>query len=166
MKDWHIAEAFKLLQKELTDWNLGKSIAAIGTAIWSAFVPKDPTLIIGAALMLVVTADFITGTRASVKRGKYLRSRLWNRVLDKAIAYIALFVLAMALHAAIKPYPIISQWIGITADVLLVLPLLGELVSVLENLGQLGVPYVAAIAKKLRIKLDHVADQLPAEPEA
>jgi len=154
MRDWHIVSAFRLIADGVSDFNISKMAATVGVGLWSTFAPTHATLIIGCSLIVIVIVDFVTGIRVALRRKRFLRSRLWNRIIDKGVAYLALFAISLAVRGLVSVYPGAAQLVGVGSDVILALATIGELVSVLENLDALGVPYVGTLAKLMRIRVD------------
>jgi len=152
----HVIEVGRMWALIAVDWTWAKAVIALAGGVWAWLSPDSSTVLIVQALLMMVALDFLTGVRAALKRGQYLRSRLWNRIADKAVAYGALIVLALAIKKFLPDYPLA---VPIVEGILTVI-CLGELISVLENLHRLGVPVVGRIAKTLRIKVDRMTDDL------
>lgn len=147
MNRGHVAEAWRLLGN-VFDSHVLKWFAGVCAAAWSFIAPTGATATLAQLICVFVAIDMATGVRVSIKKGKYLNSRLWNRIVDKAIAYGSLVVLAAVIPRHLSQY----SWLALIGDGALGAACIGELISILENLAGLGVRWARPIAKAVKIR--------------
>ena len=111
-------------------------------------------------LMVMMIIDYLSGMLAAWSEGT-LSSKVGAKGIVKKVGYMALIVVAMGVDYLIcsgvsaasldLPY---TMWFGLLVAVWLII---NEMISILENLGRLGVPipgFLRAIVKKLKISAD------------
>lgn len=131
-----------------------KWLIGIVAAFWSFVSPVGATAPLANVIALLVVIDMITGIRVALKQKKYLQSRLWNRIVDKVIAYGALIVLAAVIPRAMPSY----SWLTQVGDFGLAAACIGEIISILENMSNLGVRWVKPLARALRVRFDELIE--------
>lgn len=149
----HLGEALRILAS-LADATLWKWFVGLVAAAWAYVSPTGATATIANLIALLVMIDMVTGIRVAVKKGKYLQSRLWNRIVDKVLAYGSLVVLAAVIPRTLPNY----AWLGPIGDFALGAACIGELISILENLSNLGIKWVKPIAAALRVRFDDLIE--------
>ena len=148
MKTWHIFEAGRIIAN-IFDNNLAKWAAGTVAAVWSLIEPSQATAKLALAISILISVDMITGVRVSIKRKRYLTSKLWNRIVDKVIAYGSLVLLASLIPKTLPQY----DWLGMIGDVTLAMAAIGEIISILENLSGLGISWASKLADVFKVKL-------------
>lgn len=155
-KDYHAQEICRLIVGAVTQITIPKGVIAALVGFWAWLSPNEASLNIIGGLFTLVVLDFITGVRVSLKKGKFLQSKLWGRIIDKVVAYGVLSYLALAIPHYAPGYPMVTPAI----DTILALVAGRELVSVLENLSALGVTLAGRIAKAMKIRVQDLTDDL------
>lgn len=150
----HVSAIGDLLSRTVVDDTLGRWALGAAGAVIAWLSPGDSLAAIGTALIALVVADFATGIRVALRRGEFISSRLWNRLADKAVAYGGVFVLAIAVRKGLPDYP----WLAHGVELLIALVAAGEAISILENVGRLGVPVAGRLARALKVRLRQAED--------
>jgi len=161
----HISEAFAIWAKAISGLTLPKSLVAAATsfAIWIMPPPMTSWIICG--IMLLIILDFVTGVRLALKKGKFISSKLYNRIVDKGLAYGSLIVISLFLHKFSKEFGMIVindtkiSGVGVIVDGFLLLVTGGLFSSLLENLSALKVPFAGWAAKKVKIATHQYAEK-------
>ena len=136
-------------------------IQAIISAALAAFASYLGALAVPIiVLMVMMIIDYLSGMSAAWSEGT-LSSKLGAKGIVKKVGYMALIVVAMGVDYLIcsgisaasldLPY---TMWFGLLVAVWLII---NEMISILENLGRLGVPipgFLRAIVRKLKISAD------------
>jgi hypothetical protein len=151
---YHVINAATLLWGSITKATLPQWLLAFGGAVVAWATPSTSLANIMGALMIFTLLDFVVGTRVSVKRGKFIRSKLLGKIVDKSLAYGCSFIIGVVLHKNWPQYPALAfLW-----DLAMSAFAARELTSILEKFAILGVPYCREIAKVLRIKTDDLVE--------
>ncbi len=148
MKTWHIVEAGRIIANIFDD-KLAKWAAGAFAAVWSLIEPSQATAKLALAISIFVSIDMVTGVRVSIKRKRYLTSKLWNRIVDKVIAYGSLVLLASLIPRALPE----AGWLGMIGNVALIMAAYGEIISILENLSGIGISWASKLASVLKVKV-------------
>ena len=139
--------------------NIGiQAIIAAALAAFASYLGALAVPII--VLMVMMIIDYLSGMLAAWSEGT-LSSKAGAKGIVKKVGYMALIVVAMGVDYLIcsgvsaasldLPY---TMWFGLLVAVWLII---NEMISILENLGRLGVPipgFLRAIVKKLKISAD------------
>lgn len=152
--DSHLMAITDLWARTALDMTVGRWLVGVAGAVMAWLTPGDSLAAIGTAMMALIVVDFATGVRVALGRGEFISSRLWNRIADKAVAYGSLFVLAIAVRKGLPDYP----WLAHAVELLLALVAAGEVISILENVGRLGVPVAGRVARALKVRIRQVED--------
>lgn len=159
MKTWHIFEAGRIIAN-IFDNKLAKWAAGFVAAVWSLIEPSQATAKLALAISIFVMIDMVTGVRVSIKRKRHLTSKLWNRIVDKVIAYGSLVLLVSLIPRALPEV----GWLGIIGNMALIAAAVGEIISILENLSGLGISWASKLADVLKVKLqDFLTTEVKAE---
>ena len=143
----HLSEVARILASAF-DSTLVRWLAGAAAAVWSYFSPTGATARLAVLIAVLVCLDMVTGVRASLKRGEYLSSRLWSRIVDKTLAYGSLIVIATVVPRNMSEVPFLAM----VGDFVLGAACIGEMISILENLVSLGVRWLRPITKALKIR--------------
>jgi phage-related holin len=152
---YHMFNALGILWASLTKVTIPQWILAFFATSWAWVAPSESLAKATCALLAFTLIDFIVGVRASIKRGKFIRSRLLGKIVDKSLAYGCLFIIGVILHKAWPQYPAVAfLW-----DLFISAAAARELTSILEKLAILGVPYAKELATVLKVKTDEAVDK-------
>jgi phage-related holin len=143
----HWAEAGRILT-QVIDSQIAKWIAGCFASLWAFVGPSEASKGVSFALIVLVALDMATGVRVSIKRGNFLSSRCWNRIIDKILAYGVLILLPGIVKNGLPEY----EWLTPVTLFVLGMAAFGEFISLTENLGNLGLTWVKPIAKALRVR--------------
>ena len=151
---FHLVNAVIVMWVSITKATIPQWLLAFGGAVIAWATPSTSLANIMGALMVFTLIDFIVGTRASIKRGKYIRSKLLGKIVDKSLAYGCMFIMGVVLHKNWPQYPALA----FTWDWVMCAVAAREFTSILEKLAILGVPYAREISRALKIKTDELVD--------
>lgn len=138
-----------------------KTIQAVLSAAIAAFAAYMGALAVPViVLMVMMILDYLSGMAAAWVHNN-LSSKIGAKGIVKKVGYMALIVVAMGVDyliysgiAAVNIDLGYNMWFGLLVAVWLII---NELISILENLDQLGVPipkFLTAVIQKLKINAD------------
>ena len=137
-------------------------LAAFSAAIWSYFKTIFAPVII---LIVVMTVDYISGVAAAWVRHE-LSSRVGLIGIVKKLSYLALVVAGCSIDylVSILGEQLTGAEISIKAIGLVVVCwlIINELISILENLGELNIPlpkFLVDMIKSLKSKVEDKAEE-------
>lgn len=146
--------------------------AVITAAITAFFVYFNALAVPLFVLLTMMIIDYISGMSAAWRAGE-LSSKKGIDGIIKKIGYMGLVAVAMGVDylilsgfAAVNISIGINMLIGILVTVWLII---NEMISILENLSQLGVPipsFLTKVVKKLKITTEDKAEKISEESEA
>ena len=138
----------------------------IASAIASVAVYMRDLLIPLIVLIAVMVADYITGMTRAWITGTF-SSRVGIRGIAKKLLYLVLVLVGMAVDylmtAAIKKTGVEIDAYGLVGLIVTVWLIINELISILENLAQSGVPVPAFLVKligRLKVETEKKGDSL------
>lgn len=135
---------------ELTITPVRLTLAGLAALVMAEFRYYAPALLL---LVFCIVLDYVTGMTRAWMKGE-LSSGVGIRGFVKKLCYILGVAVGFAADLLIS---LLTDSLGLTVDIPAVLGLtvtlmlsLNELVSVAENLGQIGVPMPAALTRALQ----------------
>ena len=135
---------------ELTITPVRLTLAGLAALVMAEFRYYAPALLL---LVFCIVLDYVTGMTRAWMKGE-LSSGVGIRGFVKKLCYILGVAVGFAADLLIS---LLADNLGLTVDIPAVLGLtvtlllsLNELVSVAENLGQIGVPMPAALTRALQ----------------
>ncbi len=135
-----------------------KGIKAVISAALAAFAAYFGAVAVPVIVLLIMmAADYLSGMAAAYVTGS-LSSRKGISGIVKKVGYMLLIAVAMGVDylimnglTAVNMQPGIEMYFGMIVTVWLII---NEMISILENLGVLGVPipgFLQSLVKKLKI---------------
>ena len=116
-------------------------------------------------LLIAMTADYISGMTAAYI-GAELSSKKGIQGIVKKLSYMVMVAVAMGvdwlIHSGLSAFNInvdCDMWVGLIVTAWLII---NEMISILENLGRIGVPmpaFLINIVKKLKSTVDKDGEQ-------
>ena len=142
--------------------NNDKGLQAIMSAALAAFAVYMGALAVPIiVLMVMMIIDYLSGMSAAWSEGT-LSSKVGAKGIVKKVGYMALIVVAMGvdylIYSGIAAADInigYNMWFGLLVAVWLII---NEMISILENLGRLGVP-IPEFLKKIISRLKTVNNE-------
>jgi len=132
-------------------------VAALGVIVAYFNALMIPIIV----LVFVMVTDYITGMAAAKKTGE-LSSRLGIMGIAKKVGYLALVAVGMVvdylISSALVHVGIEIQINYCFAMIIVIWLIVNELISILENLGELGVPIPSFLGKyisKIKENVEH-----------
>lgn len=134
----------------LTSFSLGTAAVCIETYL-------GITPLVYLSFMALIVGEFITGIKASKKKGRKIQSRKLGRMITKMAVYTAIIGILFSFASQLNPPNLwgfevnIYQWIYYTVLNMIIIQLI---ISLLENLTEMGFAETNKIFRLLKSKLD------------
>lgn len=150
-----------MITTETTDKLMQTSTQMIFSAAIASFVAYLGALAVPIIVMIIMMViDYVTGMGAAWMRGE-LSSRVGAKGIAKKVGYMGLIVVAMGMDylvssgfAAVNITPVCDMWFAMLVAVWLII---NEMISILENLNEMGVPlpvFLIRILKRVKTTVD------------
>lgn len=140
-----------------------KTFKAFLSAVTAGLLAYTRVILIPLSLLIVMmTVDYISGISAAYIKGE-LSSRTGLKGIIKKIGYIGVVIVAAVmdwvLYSGLKGVEVdieMSYYLGLIVTIWLII---NECISVLENLGEIGVPLPPFLMKAINKLKKHLEDK-------
>ena len=140
-----------------------KTFKAFLSAVTAGLLAYTKVILIPLALLLVMmTVDYISGISAAYIKGE-LSSKVGLKGIVKKIGYIGVVIVAAVmdwvLYSGLKGVGVdieMSYYLGLIVTIWLII---NECISVLENLGEIGVPLPPFLMRAINKLKKHLEDK-------
>ena len=147
----------------MTKTDSEKTFKAFLSAVTAGLLAYTKVILIPLALLLVMmTVDYISGISAAYIKGE-LSSKVGLKGIVKKIGYIGVVIVAAVmdwvLYSGLKGVGVdieMSYYLGLIVTIWLII---NECISVLENLGEIGVPLPPFLMRAINKLKKHLEDK-------